>query len=74
MDSQRFRSLPPRQRALVAIALLLDGRDAGIYLENDAVYGNGLKRAADELALLEPEMRMPFVGTVLRDALSNMKV
>jgi hypothetical protein len=73
MDAQRFRSLTPRQRALVAVAVLLDGREAGMYLESDAVNSAGLKRAASDLAALEPELRMPFVGSSLRSALREMR-
>ena len=73
MDAQRYRSLSAVQRALVAVAVLLDGREAGMYLENDAVNGQGLKRAALDLAAVAPELRMPLVGTLLRDALKEMK-
>jgi hypothetical protein len=73
MDVQRFRVLPPRQRALVAIAVLLDGREAESYLENDNVNGKALKRAAGSLADQPPDLRMPFVGTLLRMALAEMK-
>lgn len=72
MDTQRFRSLSAEQRALVAVAVLLDGREAGMYLENDAVNGAGLKRAALDLAGVAPELRMPLVGTLLRDALEEL--
>ena len=72
MDAQRFRSLPARQRALVAVAVLLDGREAGMYLENDSVNSAGLKRAAADLAAIDPELRMPFVGTALRAALHDL--
>ena len=72
MDAQRLRNLTARQRALVAVAVLLDGREAGIYLENDSVNGLGLKRAALDLAAVEPELRMPYAGTMLRQALEEM--
>lgn len=72
MDAQRFRGLSARQRALVALAVLLDGREAGIYLENDSVAGPGLKKAAADLAAIPPELRMPFAGTMLRGALSEL--
>ena len=72
MDAQRFRSLSARQRALVAMAVLLDGREAKVYLENDAVNGAGLQRAALDLASIEPELRMPFTGTMLRAALEEL--
>lgn len=73
MDAQRFRSLNSWDRALVAIAVLLDGREAGAYLESDSVNGTGLRRAALDLAAIEPELRMPFVGTLLRSALRELK-
>ena len=68
MDSQRLRGLSAKNRALVAVATLLDGREAGRYLEFDAVNGAGLKRAAEEMASLAPELRMPLSGTLLREA------
>ena len=71
-DAHRFRGLSPRQRALVAVAVLLDGRESGVYLENDSVNGVGLKRAAFELAGIELELRVPFMGSVLRTALAEM--
>ena len=73
MDSQRFRALTPRARALVAIALLLDGREAHAYLENDAISGTGMKRAALDLCDAEIELRIPFVGTMLRAALEEIE-
>jgi hypothetical protein len=73
MDTQRYRSLSAEHRALVAVAVLLDGREAGMYLENDSVNGQGLKRAALDLASVAPELRMPLIGTLLRDALEEMK-
>ncbi len=73
MDAQRFRSLAPRLRALVAVAVLLDGREAGEYLAIDATNGDGLKKAAADLAAQDPELRMPYVGSALRAALKEMK-
>jgi len=55
------------------MAVLLDGRDAGTYLENDAVNGTALSRAASDVAGLETELRMPFLGTLLRQALREVK-
>jgi hypothetical protein len=43
-----------------------------MYLENDAINGEGLKRAALDLAGVAPELRMPLVGTLLRDALEEL--
>lgn len=71
MDMQKFRALSPSARALVAMAVLLDGREAALYLENDAQQGASLKRAADDLSALEVELRMAYVGTMLRAALEE---
>ena len=73
MDTQKFRALAAHERALVAVAVLLDGREASVYLENDVQYGSALKRAASDLASLDPELRMPYVGTLLRAALQDLE-
>jgi hypothetical protein len=52
---------------------LLDGREAEAYLEIDSVNGEGLKKAAADLAGQDPELRMPYAGTALRAALKEMK-
>ena len=72
MDLQRFRTLSPHHRALVAIAVLLDGREAGAFLENDAASGGVLSRAARDMSALPPDLRMPSVGTMLRSAIRDM--
>jgi len=71
MDVQRFRVLSTRQKALIAIAVLLDGREAAEYLENDLNNGPGLKRAAIDLASQDPEVRMAYLGTMLRESLNE---
>jgi len=73
MDAQKFRNLSPRLRALVAAAVLLDGREAAVFLENDAVNGAALSRAAGDLAAQDLELRMPFAATMLRQALREMR-
>jgi len=72
MDLNSFRTLSPHHRALVAVAVLLDGREAGIYLENDRDAGDELVRAAADLGALSPEIRMPVAGTLLRQALKEL--
>jgi hypothetical protein len=67
-----MQALAPRDRALVAVAVLLDGREAGSYLTEDALCGDALQRAAQSLAQLPPEVRMPLAGTVLRESLEEM--
>jgi hypothetical protein len=73
MDSQRFRALTPHNRALVAVALLLDGREAHTYLEIDAISGTGMKRAALDMCDADTELRIPFLGTMLRIALEELE-
>jgi hypothetical protein len=71
MSLTTWRSLPPRERALVAVAVLIDGSDSKIYLECDAERSELLKSAAEELCALEVDARLAFVGTVLRLALEE---
>lgn len=66
-----FMRLQPYDRARVAVAVLLDGGDAPIYLLNDAVRGAELRAAAEELLAMELDIRFPFVGTMLRLALEE---
>lgn len=73
MNANRFRALSAHHRALVAVAVLLDGQEASRFLENDAVHGEALKSASADLAGEQPELRMPLVGTLLRDALDEVK-
>jgi hypothetical protein len=55
------------------LAVLLDGRDGSVFLENDALNGPALARAAADLSSLELELRVPFAGTLLRQALREVK-
>jgi hypothetical protein len=69
MSLVKFRQLPNRLQCLVALAVLLDGVEAMAFLVTDEQYGEEMKEAAMGLALLEPELRMPYVGTLLRESL-----
>ena len=71
MDIHRFRALSPHDRALVAIAVLLDGREASECLQRDAANGAALARAAADLASQPTDLRMPLVGTLLRMAVEE---
>jgi len=73
MDAKRFRTLAAKQRALVAMAVLLDGREAAVYLKNDVVNGDTLQKTALDLASQPPELRMIFLGTALRSALAELE-
>jgi hypothetical protein len=63
--------LSPKDRALVAVAVLVDGSDSKIYLESDSEKAEQLKLAAEQLCELEIDARVAFVGTVLRLALEE---
>ena len=67
-----IEKLSARQRALVAVAVLLDGIDAGLFLEQDSQYGLELRAAADTLARQVVEIRLPLVATLLRCAVEEI--
>lgn len=73
MSMEAFQKLSPRQRALVTVSVLLDGREAPSYLLSDAVNGIALSEGAEKLSQHSPELRMPLVGTLLRMALEEMR-
>ena len=73
MELARLRSLAPELRALVAVAVLLDGQEGARILENDAVNGQNLMRAAEELAKLSISVRMPLAGSILRAAVNELE-
>ena len=73
MNLKYVKDLQARNRALVCIAVLLDGMEAVSYLEQDSELGNQLASAANYLASQQPELRMPLVGSLLRDALAEMR-
>lgn len=72
-DLSRFRALGTRERALVAVAVLLDGLDAVEFLSGDKQRRSALMRAARDLAELPPELRLPLAGTLLRSALEELR-
>jgi hypothetical protein len=73
MSTNVFRTLSAHDRALVAIAVLLDGNDAAAHLRSDGNNGEMLEKAAEEISRDELEMRLPFIGTLYREALANLR-
>jgi len=67
----KFSELNNRERAIVAIAVLLDGGDALEYLRIDASRGEALRLACEELLALDLDLRLPYAGTALRRALEE---
>ncbi len=70
-DIRKFRELPKRYQCLVALAVLLDGIDAATYLENDEHFGERLREVSEILGRLDPDLRMPLLGTLLRQAVGE---
>jgi hypothetical protein len=68
-----FAKLAPRDRAIVALAVLLDGGDATEYVQIDKTRGAELRAAAEELLSMELDVRLPYAGTMLRLALEEAK-
>jgi hypothetical protein len=73
MSLTHLRALDPIDRALVAVAVLIDGSDASLYLDGDVERSQDLKNAVEELCRLEIDGRLAFVGTVLRLALKEVE-
>jgi hypothetical protein len=72
-DLSRFRALSRREQALVATAVLLDGHDAAEYLSSDKERKTALMRAAKDLAELPLDLRVPLLGTVLRESIADIE-
>lgn len=66
-DLSQFRRFSPEERALICVAVLFDGLDAGDVLATDVKNGAAFRKIAKELASLSPDVRMPLVGTLLRE-------
>lgn len=73
-DSIPINSLPPKERAVVALALLLDGQESVSYLKNNASeYGEKMEKAVESMSLLDPKIRLSLSGVFLRDALEELR-
>lgn len=66
-------TLSPREQALVAVGVLLDGEDAAEYLSSDKERQAGLRPVAEELAKLAPELRISLVGSILRRGIEALE-
>lgn len=71
-DLSKFRTLSDREKAIVAVAVLLDGRDAVDYLSSDKERHIALCRAAKDLAEIPADLRMPLLGSMLRKVLDDL--
>ncbi len=68
-----FNKLAPEQQALVAIAVLLDGFDSPFFLGEDFKFEDQLRKAAEEIVKDAPAQRLPYVATLLRRALNELR-
>jgi len=69
MNQLAWSQLTPREQALVAVAVLIDGAEAANILGLDAQRADLYKACALELSGYELDARLPYVGTLLRRAL-----
>ena len=72
-SNSKYRGLSSKEKALVAMAVLLDGYDAVQYLVSDKERGAVLSRVAKDLASFALELRMPLSGTLLRSAVEELR-
>lgn len=66
-DLSPLKKLTQQEQILVCIAVLFDGLDAADVLGTDANNGLALRKIARDLAALAPDVRMPLVGSLLRN-------
>ena len=64
----------PRERILVSLAVMIDGSDAVLYLENDKHRGLELGRIAKELVDMPIDIRTSLVGTLMRKAIFDLSL
>lgn len=70
MSIKQFKALSRDEQAIVSLAVLLDGRDAADFLASD-VANPQLAKIAEGLASLALELRVPLLGSLFREAISN---
>ncbi len=68
---EEYLKLSAKDRALVAYAVLLDGIESATYIGDDPTDEKFVKFAS-WFAKMPIEMRMPYLGSLLRMALSEM--
>jgi hypothetical protein len=66
-DLAKFESLSEYDRMLICTAVLIDGLDAAEILGMDDKQGETFRRVARELSSASPDIRMPLIGTLLRE-------
>ena len=69
-NTLNYENLQPEQKAIVAIAVLLDGQAASDYLRCDTFSNPLLSVVAKELLQIPSEIRIPLLGTLLREVIT----
>jgi len=72
-DISKYRALGKKEKCIVALALLIDGLDALDYLAIDRDNHTAFLRAAKDFTEMSPELRIPFLGTILRETIVELK-
>ncbi len=72
-DISKYRALGSKEKCIVAIALLIDGLDAIEYLAIDRDNNTAFLRAAKDFTEMSPELRIPFLGTLLRETIVELR-
>lgn len=67
-----LESLSDDEQVLLAIAVLLDGFEAQVYLENDAHKGKVYSEVLQEICSQPVDVRIAYCGTQLRLALERL--
>ena len=70
-DLSRYRELSRHERIMALIAVLLDGQKGGFYLRSDKERAGAYDEVCSDLVHLNPELRLPLLGTLLRTELMS---
>lgn len=70
--SLRVENLDLDERLLVLLSILVDGEAAPLYLSPGAGTGSEIQESCKELAAMDPELRVAFAGTLLRDEVQRL--
>lgn len=70
INLSRLNSLPDQIKSLICVAVLIDGKDSIDFLQDNPVLTNYLD-IVTELSKVSPDVRVPVIGTILRQSLSS---
>lgn len=73
MMLEDFQKMPAKDKALVCMAVLLDGEKAVAFLQLDANNGAMYVEALDIFIKMQEDMRYSLAATILRDSLNDLQ-